>query len=143
MKYVFNHIEILYHIQQQALKMRLRNGKIIHKFNINAKEFVLKEKEVEEVKESKKHAKKHAKRRGKIKLTHRFNINAKEFRPCNVKDVKPAAEEKPAVDVPVRFEEKVYLNTEEKVYLNTITGQLIHMMATSKNLPKHLQPYEM
>ena len=63
------------------------------------------------------------------KITHKFNINAKEFVPF-VNEVKK--EETTPVK---RFE--------EYVYLNTLTGQLVYMMATSKNLPKYLQPYEM
>ena len=67
------------------------------------------------------------------KITHRFNVNAKEFVPF-VNEVKK--EETTPVK---RFEERF----EEYVYLNTLTGQLVYMMATSKNLPNYLQPYEM
>ena len=64
------------------------------------------------------------------KVTHRFNINAKEFVPSFLVKKIEVKEKKPVK----RFE--------EQLYLNNITGQLIYMMATTKNLPKYLQPYE-
>ena len=44
------------------------------------------------------------------KITHRFNVNAKEFIP----------------------------SLKEYLYLNKNTGQLIYIMATTKNLPSYL-----
>jgi len=72
-------------------------------------------------------------RSGKI---HRFNINAKEFVPSflSQKVTKEVIE--------VIEEKKPVKKLEEQVYLNTLTGQLIYMMATTKNVPKYLQPYE-
>lgn len=66
------------------------------------------------------------------KITHRFNIKAKEFVPSFL-EVEKVNEIKITEPEPKRLE--------EQVYLNTLTGQLIYMMATTKNLPKYLQPY--
>ncbi len=67
------------------------------------------------------------------KILHKMNINAKEFIPAfMIKEGKKHAKEA-KTEVKKTAEANIYVT-----YLNKESGQHVHLMATTRNIPKHL-----